>query len=370
MGDWIDFAEIRARVSLEDVLLDMYQLGERFKRSGRKLVGSCPVHGGDNPRAFQADLEKNVWYCHTGCRRGGNAIDLVSAIDKLPVRDAALKLHARYCGGSSATTPPPGRSPPSSPSSPSGSAPSAPAVQEDKEAAAPEENPSNPPLTLKLNLSHDHPHILKERALSLETATRFGVGYCARGLMRGMIAIPVRDEDGDLVAYAGRRLKFADIEAHGKYRFPKNFRKELVLYNLDRAKAHAQERGLVVVEGFFSVLTLFEAGIENVVAAMGCSLSEAQCSLLAATSSSVTLLFDGDASGRAGAEEARARLDGRVATRLVRLPDGLDPTTVPHKTLRWALNGVHGLDLSDIAFSFRSPPKPKESSPLPEGGSH
>ena len=107
MGDWIDFAEIRARVSLEDVLLEMYQLGERLKRSGRKLVGSCPVHGGDNPRAFQADLDKAVWYCHTGCRKGGNVIDFVSAIDKVPIRNAALKLHARYLAGSSEAARPP-----------------------------------------------------------------------------------------------------------------------------------------------------------------------------------------------------------------------------------------------------------------------
>jgi len=354
MGDWIDFAEIRARVSLEAVLLDMYQLGERLRRSGRKLVGSCPVHGGDNPRAFQADLDKAVWYCHTGCRKGGNVIDFVSAIDNVPIRSAALKLHARYLAGSSeAAAPPANRTSPSPP--PAASVPSTPVVQEDKSAAPSEEGPSNPPLSLKLNLSHDHPHILKERGLSVETAQRFGVGYCARGLMRGMIAIPVRDEDGDLVAYAGRRLKFADIEAHGKYRFPKGFKKELVLYNLDRTRALAQERGLVVVEGFFSVMSLYEAGIENVVAAMGCSLSEAQCALLAELASSVTLLFDGDASGRGGAEEARARLEGRVATRLIRLPDGCDPEAVPHKTLRWAVNGAHGLDLSELAFTFRPP---------------
>lgn len=365
MGDWIDFAEIRTRVSLETVLLEMYGLGERLKRSGRKLIGPCPIHSGaNNPRAFQADLEKNVWYCHTGCRRGGNVIDFVAAVEKLPIRDAALKLHARYLAGSTPTT-----AVPSAPSVPTPAAPSTPtATLEEGESTSTEEGSANPPLALRLTLSHDHPHLLKHRGLSIETTKLFDVGYCARGLLRGMIAIPIRDEDGDLVAYAGRRLKFADINTHGKYRFPKGFRKELVLYNLDRAKALAAERGLIVVEGFFSVLSLYEAGIENVVAAMGCSLSEAQADLLAEMASSVTLLFDGDDSGRAGAEEARSRLAPRVPTCVIRLPDGFKPDSVPSKALRWAANGTHALDLSDLAFGFRNPPKPREPQPPPEGG--
>ena len=63
----------------------------------------------------------------------------------------------------------------------------------------------------------------------------FGVGYCSRGIMRGCIAIPVQDEDGALVAYAGRRLKASDIKEYGKYKLPKGFRKEFVLYNYHRA---------------------------------------------------------------------------------------------------------------------------------------
>jgi DNA primase len=75
--EWIDFAEVRAKVSLEAVLLEMYGLGDRLKRQGKKLFGPCPIHQGDSPRAFQVDLEKNVYFCFSGCRKGGNAIDFV-----------------------------------------------------------------------------------------------------------------------------------------------------------------------------------------------------------------------------------------------------------------------------------------------------
>ena len=376
MVDWIDFAEIRARVSLEDVLLGMYQLGERLKRSGKKLIGPCPIHGGDNPRAFQADLEKNVWYCHTGCHRGGNALDLVSALERFPIRDAALKLHAAYlAAGAPVAAPPPPRAtakPGSAPRAPpTGDVPpprtpaqSAPTSASSEEGAAEEapEGSVNPPLSIKLTLSHDHPHLLKERGLSLETVTAFNVGYCARGLLRGMIAFPIRDEDGDLVAYAGRRLKSADIREHGKYRFPKNFRKELVLYNLDRVKAIAGKEGIVLLEGFFSVLALSERGIPNAVASMGCTLSEAQADLLAEYAPHVAILYDGDDAGRGGSLQAQELLEKRnVPSTRILLPEGTEPEGHSGRLLRWAVSGARLLNLRELAFVPR--PAKKEDEP-------
>lgn len=367
MGDWIDFTELRARLSLEDVLLGMYQLGERLKRSGRKLVGPCPIHGGDNPRAFQADLDKNVWYCHTGCRRGGNVIDFVAAIEKLPIRDAALKLHAAYLGGSASDAPPrapgasappvhvPRESPPSARPTPPHATPVPPpssATAGDQADASDEAGATNPPLSLRLNLAHDHPHLIKDRGLSLDIVTRFGVGYCARGLLRGMIAIPIHDEDGDLVAYAGRRLKSADIREHGKYKFPKGFRKELVLYNLERVKALGMQEGLVLVEGFFSVLALAGHGIQNAVASMGCSLSEAQADLLAEYTSHVSILYDGNEAGRGGALHAQSLLEKRnVPCTRILLPEGTEPENHPGRLLRWAVSGARLLSLRELAFA-------------------
>src|SRR5438132_388785 len=87
---------------------------------------------------------------------------------------------------------------------------------------------------------------LKRDGLKLETCQLFGVGWCARGIMRGCIAIPIHDEDGDLVAYAGRRLKPSEIREYGKYKFPKGLKKERILYNLHRAKAHQAKQGLIL----------------------------------------------------------------------------------------------------------------------------
>ena len=65
-----------------------------------------------------------------------------------------------------------------------------------------------------------------------ETVEHFGIGYCSRGIMRGTIAIPIHDEEGQLVASAGRRLKPSDIREYGKYKLPKGFKQERVLYKL------------------------------------------------------------------------------------------------------------------------------------------
>lgn len=346
--EWIDFTEVRERVRLEDVLLGMYALGDKLRRSGGRLVGPCPVHKGDGPRAFSADLEKNIWYCHSGCRRGGNAIDFVCAMDGIPVREAALKLKAAFL---SDAAPPKAPTRPRIPAAKEGAAGQ---EAERETAAAPaKDTAANPPISLRLAVSHDHPHLVGVRGLPPETLQSFGVGYCARGLHRGSIAIPIRDGQGRLVAYAGRRLKHSEVQEHGKYRFPKGFRKELVLYNLDRAKEAASGRGLVVVEGFFSVLRLHGLGFPNAVAVMGASLSEAQARLIVALGSPVTLLFDGDDAGRGGSEAARAALEGKVPVRSVRLPDGFSPDDAPAGALRWALGGAERLDLAEVAFRFR-----------------
>ncbi len=207
-------------------------------------------------------------------------------------------------------------------------------------------------LEIKLDLKPDHPHLLQERGLKIETVERFGIGYCSRGILRGMIAIPIHDEEGQLVAYAGRRLKAIEIREQGKYKFPKGFKKELVLYNLHRAAEHQKEHGLILVEGFFSVAKLFEAGLPNVVASMGCELSDQQARLLA-EAKEVIILFDGNDAGYAGAAKAKAKLSPLVPVRVVKLETGTEPESFTPPALRWVVNGMSRLDIAEMTFALR-----------------
>ena len=355
---WVNFAEVRARVSLEAVLIDFYHL-TNLKRFGTKLVGPCPVHNGDSPRAFHADLEKNVWHCFSKCQKGGNQLDLVSLKEGVGIREAAILLQGAFFGAGSLSDvstprPPSGGQQPGS-LAPIRVTPNTPVASSDAEDRTNEDaSEPNPPLNVKLVLSPDHPHLRDERRLRPETIQHFGVGYCPKGIMRGFIAIPIHDEGGVLVAYAGRRLRPSDIREYGKYKVPKGFRKDRVVYNLHRADAVDPTGPIVLVEGFFSVLKLFEAGIDVVGAIMGCELSEHQAKLLA-PHAEVILLFDGNAAGLAGAVSAREKLAERTTVRLVRLPEGLEPDDLDPKALRWLVRGVSILNITEISFTLGPP---------------
>jgi DNA primase len=105
-----------------------------------------------------------------------------------------------------------------------------------------------------------------------------------------------------------------------------------VVYNLHRAKVYAKDAGLIVVEGFFDVMRLWQAGFPNVVALMGSTLSEAQEALIVEAvgpEGTVALMFDEDEAGWKGREDALSRLSSQVYVKVIglggegRQPDGL-----------------------------------------------
>ena len=96
-----------------------------------------------------------------------------------------------------------------------------------------------------------HPY-LTERGLSKEIVRQFGLGFCSRGLMRDRIAIPIHDDSGQLVAYAGR-TPGEPPEGQERSMLPPGFMKSKAVFNLHQASELARETGLVLVEGFFDV---------------------------------------------------------------------------------------------------------------------
>ena len=73
--------------------------------------------------------------------------------------------------------------------------------------------------------------------------------------MKDKITIPIHNEKGELVAYAGS-YPGNPPEGESKYKFPPKFKKSLVVFNLNRAKELVKEKGLVLVKGFFDVFSL------------------------------------------------------------------------------------------------------------------
>lgn len=297
MAIWVDFKEIKQKISIVQVL-DYYGI-TNLTDKGVKLVGPCPIHNGDSPQAFHADKEKNIWHCFSKCKRGGNILDFVALKEKIGIREAALKLQSIFLDTDEEeqTAEKPNRG---------------------KKEKAKKKEIINPPLTFTLNLMAKHPYLLKERNLKPETIERFGIGYCSKGVMAGHIAVPVHNEQGELVAYAGRRIKEDDDKP--KYKFPTGFQKQYVLYNLHRA-LKTDEDYLILVEGFFDVFRLYELGYPNAVALMGSSISELQQKLLIDSTDKLMLMLDNDEAGLACTEQAIETLAPHLYLRLITLPD-------------------------------------------------
>jgi DNA primase len=89
--NWVDFKEIKARATI-DMVLEHYGLLEGLKRSGKNLVGRCPIHKGTNPKQFSVNPEKNAFNCFGDCGGGGNVLDFVSKMEEVSIRDAGLLL--------------------------------------------------------------------------------------------------------------------------------------------------------------------------------------------------------------------------------------------------------------------------------------
>lgn len=325
---WIDFAELKHQVSIRDIL-ERYGFldGLREKKPGR-LVGACPIHGGKNGTSFNVDTAKNVFHCFSECG-GGNILDLVMKLEDCSIREAGEKLsdwfelHFDRRGGiakSAKRRPKPQGNTTASHNSGRGNASSV-----------------NPPLERSLkNLKQDHPYLV-ERGLTVPTIKEFGIGYCTRGLMRGRIAIPIHNEVGELVAYAGRAVDRELADMKGKYRLPDGFKKSFVLFNLHRAAEHA-DRGLIVVEGFFDCFKLQQAGYPNAVALMGSTLSEPQEQLLLSQCDRIVLMLDGDDAGTKCLREFYGRLRRRLYLREIHLDAGEQPDSLTDDRIRELLS--------------------------------
>ena len=76
MKAWVNYKEIKARVTIEQVL-DRYGVLGKLREKGDELIGCCPIHQGTNANQFHASRTKNNFMCFGNCHGGGNVIDFV-----------------------------------------------------------------------------------------------------------------------------------------------------------------------------------------------------------------------------------------------------------------------------------------------------
>ena len=301
---FIGFEAVKQSVSMVQIL-DRYGLLDRLYRSGDNLSGACPIHAGHNQNQFRVSISKNCWICFGDCHAGGSIVDFVSRKEGVGIRDAALLIQDWF-GIRPRNSEDNGKGPHTKTTEPD--------VRQELPPVA-----VNPPLRFTLaGLDKTHPYFA-ERGLSEETIQTFGLGYCSSGWLAGWIIIPVHNRSGQLVAYAAR-WPATPSNGQPKYQLPRGFRKSLVLFNQHRALSANPNLPLIVVEGFFGCMRIWQAGYPNVVATMGSMVSEGQAELIRTSvgpNSRVTVLFDEDEAGRKGRTEALMRLGESVKVKIL-----------------------------------------------------
>lgn len=151
---------------------------------------------------------------------------------------------------------------------------------------------------------------------------------------RGRVMFPIHNVSGRVIAFGARILKVDKTQP--KYlNSPETavYHKSDVLYGIYQAKqAIRQEDVCYLTEGYTDVISLHQAGIKNVVASSGTSLTTEQIRLIARFTPNVTILYDGDAAGiKAALRGLDMVLQAGLNLKLLLLPDGEDPDSYVHK---------------------------------------
>lgn len=151
---------------------------------------------------------------------------------------------------------------------------------------------------------------------------------------RGRVMFPIHNVSGRVIAF-GARILVADKNQPKYLNSPETtvYHKSQVLYGIFQAKqAIRQEDVCYLTEGYTDVISLHQAGIKNVVASSGTSLTTDQIRLIARFTPNVTILYDGDAAGiKAALRGLDMVLEAGLNLRLLLLPDGEDPDSYVHK---------------------------------------
>src|SRR6202012_1420834 len=145
---------------------------------------------------------------------------------------------------------------------------------------------------------------------------------------RGRVMFPIHSFTGRVIAFGGRTLK-NDKNSPKYVNSPESeiYHKSNVLYGLYFAKkAIRDEDNCFLVEGYADVISVHQAGIENVVASSGTSLTVEQIRLIGRLTKNITILYDGDAAGiKASLRGLDMILEEGLNVKVVLFPDGHDP---------------------------------------------
>lgn len=335
-------------------IVDLVGRSVKLRRAGSNFTGLCPFHNEKTP-SFNVSPSRQSFHCF-GCGAGGDAFKFVMQHDGLTFLEAVKRL-ADAAGIRIQEE-----------------VWDANAEKEAKVRAAMKRAHKELAewyhlLLMRHRCADEARQYLKSRSLSADVARNWQLGFAPRSsemlwewaaegqfsesllLDSGILAlytsdsgrrwtyprfenrlmIPIRNDNGEVIGFSGRLLE-KDAKA-AKYLNTAEtplFSKSKVLFGFDRAKRAISKQGqAVVVEGQIDMITVFEAGVQYVVASQGTAFTEFHAKMLKRQADEVVLCFDSDAAGYKAAERsfqvlAPTGLIIKVAT----LPKGEDPDSL------------------------------------------
>ena len=341
--------EIFETVKVEEVIADFISL----KKRGVNYIGSCPFHQEKTP-SFTVSPAKGIYKCF-GCGKAGNSVNFIMDHEQYSYPEALRYLARKYN------------------------------IEIDEEEQTPDqleaiseteslfnlssyaqkyfsdilwENEEGQAIGLsyfrerafsdaiikkfQLGFSPDKPDVFTQYALSngyqikhlLKTGISVSGDNKPYDRFRGRVIFPIHNITGRVLGFGGRILRKDNNKA--KYvNSPESdiYSKSKVLYGLYFAKnAIISKDNCFLVEGYTDVISLFQAGVENVVASSGTSLTTEQIKLIKRYTRNVTILYDGDPAGiKAAFRGIDMILEEGMNVKIVLFPDGEDPDSFARK---------------------------------------
>lgn len=341
--------QIKSRIDIIDIIGEYVKL----KKRGSNYLGLCPFHNEKTP-SFTVSPAKELYKCF-GCGKSGNAISFLMEHDKLSYVEALKWLANRYNIEIEETF----------------------ISNEEKLTAQVADslyiinNFTNNFFTQQLLETEEGQTIalsyLQQRGFRTETIKKFSIGYnphtknaltqallqhqfnqellLKTGLVnnrnneltdnyRGRIIFPIHNHSGKIIGFGARVIGNAD-KAPKYINTPENeiYVKSKVLYGSYFARqAIDKANECLLVEGYTDVISLHQAGVENVVASGGTSLTTDQLRLIKKYTNNLTIIYDGDNAGiKAALRGLDMALEEGLNVRLVLIPDGEDPDSYVNK---------------------------------------
>jgi DNA primase len=337
---------------IEEVVGDFVSL----KRRGVNLVGLCPFHNEKTP-SFTVSPSKGIYKCF-GCGAAGNAVNFIMNHENLSYPEALKYLAKKYHIPIEETFDKPSIEEQQ--------------AQNEKESLYVVSSYAAKWFSDRLWNTDEGRSValgyFRERGFTDDIIKKFELGFNPDGWdsfakealkngfkeeyliksglcikndkqklidrFSGRVIFPIHNVTGRVIAFGGRTLK-TDKKVAKYINSPETeiYHKSNVLYGLYYAKkAIVKEDNCFLVEGYTDVIALHQAGIENVVASSGTSLTTEQIKQIKRYTNHVTILYDGDAAGiKASFRGIDMILEEGLSVKVLLFPDGEDPDSFARK---------------------------------------